>query len=70
MGVPAAHLLCALSQPLALVMAQCPVGRRGEAAALVDLLADLVLEGWVVTLDAAFTDPDLAVLIREKGGTI
>jgi AcrR family transcriptional regulator len=69
-GVPAAHQLCALSQPLGLVVGQCPVGRRGEAAALADLVADLVLEGRVVTLDAAFTDPDLAVLIREKGGTI
>jgi DDE_Tnp_1-associated len=69
-GVPAVRLVSALRQDVGLVLAQTrgPAG-RAETAALADVLADLVLEGMVVTLDASFTEREIAQAFRQKGGT-
>lgn len=69
-GVPAVRLLSALRHDagLALAQARVPDG-RGETAALDAVLADLVLAGVVVTLDAGFAERDVARAIRQKGGT-
>jgi len=68
-GVPAVRLLAALRHDLGLVLTQArvPAG-RGGAAALTDLLASLVVEGMVVTLDAASTERTVAAAIVEQGG--
>jgi hypothetical protein len=41
-----------------------------EVSALPTLLAELVLEGRVLTLDAGFTERPVAAAILAKGGTI
>lgn len=69
-AVPAVQLLGALGHELGVVLAEVPVDpATGEAAALPALLADLVLAGRVVTLDAAFTERPIAEVILAKGGT-
>ena len=69
--VPAVHLLSALGHAVGLVLAEVPVAAEtDEVGALPALLAALVLEGRVLTLDAAFTERPVAETIRAKGGTI
>lgn len=69
--VPAVQLLSALGHDLGRVRAEVPVAAEtGEVGALPRLLAELVLEGRVLTLDAAFTERPVAAAIRAKGGTM
>lgn len=69
--VPAVQLLGALSHELGLVLAQTPVvPGADEGGTLPGLLAELVLTGRVVTVDAAFTERPVAAAILAKGGTI
>ena len=69
--VPAIHLLSALGHEVGLVLAEVPVAAEtDEVGALPALLAALVLEGRVLTLDAAFTERPVAETIRAKGGTL
>lgn len=69
-AVPAVQLLGALGHELGVVLAEAPVDPgHGEVAALPALLAGLVLDGRVVTLDAAFTERPVAAAILAKGGT-
>lgn len=69
--VPAVHLLSALGHEVGLVLAEVPVAAQtDEVGALPALLAALVLDGQVCTLDAAFTERPVAETIRAKGGTI
>jgi hypothetical protein len=68
--VPAVQLLGALGHDLGLVLAEVPVDpATGEAAAFPGLVADLVLDGRVVTVDAAFAERPVATAILAKGGT-
>ncbi len=68
--VPAVHLLGALGHEVGLVLTQTPIAAAAdEAGALPALVADLILEGRVVTVDAAFTERPVAAAIRAKGGT-
>jgi hypothetical protein len=68
-GVPAVRRLSALRHDAGLALAQTRVpAEREEAAALDALLADLVLDGIVLTLDAGFTERGIAQTIRQKGG--
>jgi hypothetical protein len=67
--VPAVQLLGALGHDLGLVLAEVPIPPgRDEVGVLPALLAELVLEGRVVTLDAAFTERAVAEAILAKGG--
>lgn len=69
--VPAVHLLSALGHECGLVLTQTPIAAEAdEVGALPALVADLILEGRVVTVDAAFTERPVAAAIRAKGGTI
>jgi len=66
----AVHLLSALAHDLKLVLGQTPVpDHTNEIGGIDPLLADLVLEGRIVTVDAHLTQRDIAETIREKGGT-
>jgi DDE_Tnp_1-associated len=68
--VPAVQLLSALGHELGVVLAEVPVApATGEVGALPALLAELVLDGRVVTVDAAFAERPVAAAIRAKGGT-
>jgi predicted transposase YbfD/YdcC len=68
-GAKDAHRLSALSQRLGVVLGQLAVSdRTNEITAIDDLLADLVLDGWVVTTDALLTQTDIAQTIRTAGG--
>ena len=68
--VPAVHLLSALGHQMGLVLAEVPVAAEtDEAGTLPALLAALVLDGRVLTLDAAFTERPVAEGIVAKGGT-
>lgn len=67
--VPAVQLLGALGHDLGLVLAEVPIPPgRDEVGVLPVLLAELVLEGRVVTVDAAFTERAVAAAILGKGG--
>lgn len=69
-AVPAVQLLGALGHELGVVLAEAPVDpEKGEVAALPALLAGLVLDGRVVTFDAAFAERPVAAAILAKGGT-
>lgn len=69
--VPAVQLLGALGHHLGLVLAEVPIAAEtDEVGALPALLADLVLAGRVVTVDAAFTERPVAAAILAQGGTI
>jgi hypothetical protein len=66
----AVHLLSALAHDLKLVLGQTPVAdHTNEIGGIDPLLADLVLEGRIVTVDAHLTQRAIAETIREKGGT-
>lgn len=68
-AVPAVQLLGALGHELGLVLAEVPIPPGSdEVGALPALLAEVVLEGRVVTLDAAFTERAVAEAILVKGG--
>jgi predicted transposase YbfD/YdcC len=68
-GAEDAHLLSALSQRLGVVLGQVAVAdKTNELTAIDDLLADLVLTGWVVTTDALFTQTTIAERICAAGG--
>jgi DDE family transposase len=69
-SVPAVRLLSALRHDAGLALAQTrvPAG-RAEAAALEAVLAELVVEGVVLTLDAGFAEHGIVQTIRQKGGT-
>jgi hypothetical protein len=70
-AVPAVHLLSAFSQQVGVVLSQQAVGAQtNEIGALQPLLAALVLEGRVVTVDALLTQRRAAATILAKGGTI
>lgn len=67
-AVPTVQLLGALGYELGLVLVQTPVPAGGdEVAALPALLTELVLDGHVVTVDAAFTERPVAEAILAKG---
>jgi hypothetical protein len=69
--VPAVQVLSALGHEVGLVLAQVPVTPgTEEVGALPALLTEVVLDGRVLTLDAAFTERPVAETIRTKGGTI
>jgi hypothetical protein len=66
----AVHLLSALAHDLQLVLEQVPVAdHTNEIGGIPPLLADLVLEGRVVTVDAHLSQRKIAKTVREKGGT-
>lgn len=68
-GAPGSHLLGALSQRLGLMLSQVAVAdKTNEIAAATDLLADLVLTGRLVTVDALLTQAALARAILGRGG--
>jgi hypothetical protein len=68
--LPAVHLLSALSQELKVVLGQVEVDKKtNEIKAILPLLADLVLTGQVVTVDALLTQREIAQHILEKKGT-
>lgn len=68
-AVPAVTLLAALGHELGLVLSEVRVDpATGEVEALPALLAELVLAGGVVTVDAAFTERPVAAAIVAKGG--
>jgi len=69
-SLPAVHLISALSQRLQGVVGQREVGEHtNEITGVLPLLADLVLDGRVVTVDALLTPRDIAQTILEKKGT-
>jgi hypothetical protein len=64
------HLLSVLSQRLGLTVAQQAVDdKSNEIPAAKQLLAGLLLEGRVITMDALLCQKEIAALIVEKGGT-
>lgn len=66
----AVHLLSAFAHDLKVVLGQTPVAdHTNEIGGIDPLLADLVLEGRIVTVDAHLTQRTIAEAIREKGGT-
>jgi predicted transposase YbfD/YdcC len=68
-GAPGSHLLSALSQRLGIILGQVAVGdKANEIAATTDLLAELVLTGRLVTVDALLTQASLAQAILDRGG--
>jgi predicted transposase YbfD/YdcC len=68
-GAADAHLLSAFSQRLGVVLGQVAVpDKTSEITAIDDLLARLVLTGWVVTTDALFTQTGIAQAISDAGG--
>jgi hypothetical protein len=68
--VPAVHLLSALSQRVGVTLAQAAVpDATNEIPTALEVLAGLVLEGRVVTVDALLTQRELAATVRQKGGT-
>jgi hypothetical protein len=68
-GAEDAHLLSAFSQRLGVVLGQVAVSdKSNEITAIDDLLARLILTGWVVTTDALFTQTAIAQTICDAGG--
>ncbi len=73
-GADDAHLLSAFSQRLGVVLGHAAQGapavpdKTNEITAIDDLLTRLVLTGWVVTMDALFTQADIAQAICDAGG--
>lgn len=67
--VPAVEVISALSHDLLQVLGQKTVpSETNEIKGIMPLLADLVLEGRIVTVDALLTQRNIAATIREKGG--
>jgi predicted transposase YbfD/YdcC len=68
-GAANAHLLSALSQSIGLVLAQVAVeDKTNEINAMLELLANLVLPGRVITGDALLTQHKIVKAIVEHGG--
>jgi predicted transposase YbfD/YdcC len=68
-GATDGHLLSALSQRLGVVLAQVAVpDKTNEIGAFDALLAELVLDGVLVTTDALLTQRRVARTIRQRGG--
>jgi predicted transposase YbfD/YdcC len=68
-GAPHGHLLSALSQRLGLVLAQVAVPEKtNEIGAFDAVLAEIVLDGTLVTTDALLTQRRFAHTILERGG--
>jgi predicted transposase YbfD/YdcC len=68
-GATHAHLLSALSRRLGVVLGQIAApDKANEVTAVDDLLRALVLDGWVVTTDAMFTQRAVARSVRDAGG--
>ena len=69
-GADAGHLLSAVSHQLGLTGFQKAVSHKSnEISAAKDVVAELVLRGHVVTVDALLTQRALAEAIVKKGGT-
>lgn len=69
MGAADAHLLCALSQRVGVVLGQVAVSdRANEITAMLELLAGLVLHGKLITGDALLTQHKIVGTIVEAGG--
>jgi hypothetical protein len=70
-GALEVHLLSVLSHRLGLTLAQRPVpDPTNEIGALPQILADLVLKGRVVTVDAMHCQQEIARTIIDRGGTM
>jgi len=70
-AVPAVQLLGALGHELGLVLAEVPIPATcDEVGVLPALLTELVVDGRILTFDAAFTERPVAEAILAKGGTI
>jgi hypothetical protein len=68
--VPAVQRLGALGHEVGLVLTQPPIAAEAdEVGALPALVADLMLQGRVVTVDAAFTERPVAAALGAQGGT-
>jgi len=68
-GVPGLHLLAAVSHRLGLTLGQVPVGVKTNEIPLVHtLLAGLVVQGRVLTMDALLTQRAIAQDIVDRGG--
>jgi predicted transposase YbfD/YdcC len=68
-GAKDAHLLCALSQRVGVVMGQVAVDdKTNEITAMLELLADLVMRGRVITGDALLTQHKIVSKIVEHEG--
>ena len=68
-GVPGAHLLSAVSQRLGLTLGQTDVGHKtNEIPCAQTLLAGLLLEGRIFTMDALLTQRAVAATIVAGGG--
>ncbi len=67
-GAPGAHLLAAVSHRLQQTVGQVAIADGDEVGACRMLLAELLLEGRVLTMDALFTQRDVAQTVVERGG--
>lgn len=67
-GTPGAHLLSAVSHRLQQTVGQVAIEDGDEVGACRALLANLLLDGRVLTMDALFTQRDLARTVVERGG--
>jgi hypothetical protein len=67
-GAPGAQLLAAVSHRLQQTVGQVVVPDGDEGGACRQMLATLVREGRVLTMDALFTQRDLAATITDRGG--
>ena len=68
-GAPLTHLLSAVSHRLGLTLGQVAVDEKtNEITAIHTLLEGLLLEGWVVTMDALLTQQKIAQAILDAGG--
>jgi hypothetical protein len=67
-GTPGAHLLAAVSHRLQQTVGQVAIEGGDEVGACRVLLAELLLEGRVLTMDALFTQRDLARAVVAGGG--
>ncbi len=68
-GAPLTHLLSAVSHRLGLTLAQVAVDdKTNEITAIHTLLHQVLLTGWVVTLDALLTQQKIAQAIVDGGG--
>jgi predicted transposase YbfD/YdcC len=69
LGAANTHLLSALSQRIGLVLGQIAVDdKTNEITAMLDLLANLVLPGRLITADAMLTQHKIVDTIVEHGG--
>lgn len=69
-GACEVHLLSAVSHGLGLTLFQKAVDdKTNEIGAIHEVLAHLLLDGRIVTVDALLTQKEIAASIREKGGT-